>query len=65
MMGGHTAGSRRLAIASLGTNGKMERRDERKAFCSVATQSAIKCTNETGKAPLRLGSPSMWPIHHS
>lgn len=64
-MGGRTAGSRRLARAGLGTNDKMEHRDERKAFCSVATQSAIKCTNETGKAPLRLGSPSMWPIHHS
>lgn len=24
-------------------------------------QSAMKCTNVTGKAPLLIGSPSMWP----
>lgn len=26
-----------------------------------AAQSAMKCTNVTGKAPLLIGSPSMWP----
>lgn len=28
-------------------------------------QSAMKCTNVTGKAPLLVGSPSMCPSHHS
>lgn len=26
-----------------------------------SSQSAMKCTNVTGKAPLLIGSPSMWP----
>lgn len=32
-----------------------------KAPPPTSRQSAMKCTNETGKAPLLTGSPSMWP----
>lgn len=32
---------------------------------TLILQSAMKCTNVTGKAPRLIGSPSMWPSHHS